>query len=116
MSAARCLFAHKEDQTIGFGTLTETPLGLLVKGKLLLDTVAGAEVLCAHEGGHPKSTLGGVSAAGGRIQHQGGSSDHLKVYSEGDFPGDIPGQSPGHGHRHEAGQGRRTDRFALSWL
>lgn len=37
------LFAHKTDQPIGFATVTETPQGLMVKGKLLLDTVAGAE-------------------------------------------------------------------------
>ncbi len=37
------LFAHKTDQPIGFATVTETPHGLQVKGKLLLDTVAGAE-------------------------------------------------------------------------
>jgi HK97 family phage prohead protease len=37
------LFAHKTDQPIGFATVTETPSGLLVKGKLLLDTVAGSE-------------------------------------------------------------------------
>ena len=37
------LFAHKTDQPIGFATVTETPQGLVVKGKLLLDTVAGAE-------------------------------------------------------------------------
>jgi HK97 family phage prohead protease len=36
------LFAHKADQPIGFPTVTETPLGRLVKGKLLLDTVARA--------------------------------------------------------------------------
>jgi HK97 family phage prohead protease len=37
------LFAHKTDQPIGFASVTETPQGLMVKGKLLLDTVAGAE-------------------------------------------------------------------------
>jgi hypothetical protein len=37
------LFAHKTDQPVGFATVTETPQGLMVKGKLLLDTVAGAE-------------------------------------------------------------------------
>ncbi|CAN5640056.1 hypothetical protein BH10ACI4_BH10ACI4_35720 [soil metagenome] len=37
------LFAHKTDQPLGFATVTETPQGLMVKGKLLLDTVAGAE-------------------------------------------------------------------------
>ncbi len=37
------LFAHKTDHPIGFATVTETPQGLMVKGKLLLDTVAGAE-------------------------------------------------------------------------
>ena len=37
------LFAHKTDQPIGMATVTETPEGLLVKGKLLLDTVAGSE-------------------------------------------------------------------------
>jgi HK97 family phage prohead protease len=37
------LFAHKTDQPIGFASVTETPEGLMVKGKLLLDTVAGAE-------------------------------------------------------------------------
>ena len=37
------MFAHKADHPIGFATVTETPQGLLVRGKLLLDTVAGAE-------------------------------------------------------------------------
>ena len=37
------LFAHKTDQPIGIATVTETPQGLAVKGRLLLDTVAGAE-------------------------------------------------------------------------
>lgn len=37
------LFAHKTDQPLGFATVTETPQGLMVKGRLLLDTVAGAE-------------------------------------------------------------------------
>ena len=37
------LFAHKTDQPIGIATVTETPAGLFVKGKLLLDTVAGSE-------------------------------------------------------------------------
>lgn len=37
------LFAHKTDQPIGFATVTDTPQGLMVRGKLLLDTVAGAE-------------------------------------------------------------------------
>jgi HK97 family phage prohead protease len=37
------LFAHKTDHPIGFATVTETPQGLMVKGQLLLDTVAGAE-------------------------------------------------------------------------
>ena len=37
------LFAHKTDQPIGYATVTETPQGLLVRGKLLLDTVAGSE-------------------------------------------------------------------------
>ena len=37
------LFAHKTDQPIGFASVTETPQGLVVKGRLLLDTVAGAE-------------------------------------------------------------------------
>ena len=37
------LFAHKTDQPIGIATVTETPQGLMVKGKLLLDTVAGSE-------------------------------------------------------------------------
>jgi HK97 family phage prohead protease len=37
------LFAHKADHPVGFATVTETPHGLLVKGKLLLDTIAGAE-------------------------------------------------------------------------
>ncbi len=37
------LFAHKTDQPIGIATVTETPAGLMVKGKLLLDTVAGSE-------------------------------------------------------------------------
>lgn len=37
------LFAHKADHPIGFATVTVTPQGLLVKGKLVLDTVAGAE-------------------------------------------------------------------------
>ncbi len=37
------LFAHKTDQPIGVATVTETAVGLFVKGRLLLDTVAGAE-------------------------------------------------------------------------
>ena len=37
------LFAHKTDQPIGYATVTETAQGLMVKGKLLLDTVAGSE-------------------------------------------------------------------------
>jgi len=37
------LFAHKTDQPIGIATVTETPAGLMVKGRLLLDTVAGSE-------------------------------------------------------------------------
>jgi HK97 family phage prohead protease len=37
------LFAHKTDEPVGIGTVTETPQGLWVKGKLLLDTVAGRE-------------------------------------------------------------------------
>lgn len=37
------LFAHKTDQPVGYATVTETPQGLAVKGKLLLDTVAGSE-------------------------------------------------------------------------
>lgn len=37
------LFAHKTDQPIGIATVTETPQGLVVKGRLLLETVAGAE-------------------------------------------------------------------------
>ena len=37
------LFAHKTDEPVGIGTVTETPRGLWVKGKLLLDTVAGKE-------------------------------------------------------------------------
>jgi HK97 family phage prohead protease len=35
------LFAHKTDKPVGIGTVTETPHGLWVKGKLLLDTIAG---------------------------------------------------------------------------
>jgi len=45
------LFAHKTDQPIGFATVTETPQGLLVKGKLLLDTVAGAEAYARMKAG-----------------------------------------------------------------
>lgn len=37
------LFAHKPDHPVGIATVTETAQGLMVKGKLLLDTVAGAE-------------------------------------------------------------------------
>lgn len=37
------LFAHKTDEPVGIGTVTETPQGLWVKGKLLLDTVTGRE-------------------------------------------------------------------------
>ncbi len=37
------LFAHKTDQPIGIARVTETPAGLSVKGRLLLDTVGGAE-------------------------------------------------------------------------
>jgi hypothetical protein len=37
------LFAHKTDEPVGVGTVSETPQGLWVKGKLLLDTVAGRE-------------------------------------------------------------------------
>lgn len=37
------LFAHKTDEPVGVGTVTETPQGLWVKGKLLLDTIAGRE-------------------------------------------------------------------------
>jgi hypothetical protein len=37
------LFAHKTDEPVGVGTVSETPQGLWVKGKLLLDTVAGKE-------------------------------------------------------------------------
>ena len=37
------LFAHKTDQPIGTALVSETPAGLFLKGKLLLDTVAGRE-------------------------------------------------------------------------
>ena len=37
------LWAHKRDEVIGVGTLEESNGGLLVKGRLLLDTVAGRE-------------------------------------------------------------------------
>lgn len=45
------LFAHKADHPVGFATVTETPQGLLVKGKLLLDTVAGAEAYARMKAG-----------------------------------------------------------------
>lgn len=37
------LWSHKADEVIGTGTLEETAEGLLLKGKLLLDTAAGRE-------------------------------------------------------------------------
>jgi HK97 family phage prohead protease len=37
------MFAQKPDMPVGFATVTDTAQGLMVKGKLLLDTVAGAE-------------------------------------------------------------------------
>ncbi len=37
------LFAHKTDQPIGLARVSETPAGLMVRGRLLLDTAAGAE-------------------------------------------------------------------------
>jgi HK97 family phage prohead protease len=49
------LFAHKTDQPIGFATVTETAQGLLVKGKLLLDTVAGSEAYSRLKAGVLKS-------------------------------------------------------------
>ncbi len=37
------LWQHKADQVVGVGTLEETPEGLRLKGRLLLDTQAGRE-------------------------------------------------------------------------
>jgi HK97 family phage prohead protease len=49
------LFAHKTDTPVGIGTVTETPQGLWVKGKLLLDAVAGREAYARLKAGLVKA-------------------------------------------------------------
>jgi HK97 family phage prohead protease len=49
------MFAHKADEPVGVGTVTEAPQGLWVKGKLLLDTVAGREAYTRLKAGPVKA-------------------------------------------------------------
>ena len=60
------LWAHQRDQVIGLGTLEDTPQGLTVKGRFLLDTTAGREAYV-----RAKSRAARGLSVGFRILQQG---------------------------------------------
>lgn len=66
------LFAHKADQPVGIATVTNTAQGLMVKGKLLLDTVAGAEAYSRMKSGVLKALSVGFSLPGDGWQLKAG--------------------------------------------
>lgn len=48
------LWNHKSDQPIGVGKLTNTPAGVVIKGRLLLDTEGGREAYARMKAGVAK--------------------------------------------------------------
>lgn len=59
------LWSHKRDEVVGVGTLQESPDGLKVKGRLLLDTQAGREAYARLKAGAAR----GLSVGFRLLQH-----------------------------------------------
>ena len=96
------LFAHKTDQPIGYATVLETPQGLLVKGRLLLDTLAGAEAYSRLKAGVLKALSVGFQLPRDGFRVADGCACHFARCSQGSKPGSLSRQPTRGGHSRKA--------------